>query len=471
MAFRALVLAACLAAAVPAAAADFDGGMVPTDRIALPDGPATGVVALISAPDSWGDGEAALAESLSRDGIAVIGIDLPAYLQAIADAKGDCVYLIADIERLSHEIQRDTDAAGYHAPIIAGVGEAGGLALDMVVQSPAATVGGTVVTDPSAAVRLAKPLCTGATHIDDAEGSVYTLPTGAVVDPVSIGLSADAPREVRDRVEAFRAAAPAVSVVEGADPTIAGLEQRIRDMVNAGSSAASALPVIELPATPTHDTLAIIVSGDGGWRDLDRTIGGILQSEGVPTLGLDALRYFWTKRTPEQTAKDLAGLIGDYTAKWTVSDVALVGYSFGADILPATYLALDPETRARVRQLSLLGLSSAADWEITVSGWLGSASSAASPTAPALAQIPPALVQCIYGVAEDDSPCPALAASGVETIGTKGGHHFDGNYKALADAILTGIDRRGRAGAASPAPAAAGSDGTAPGPGTAHDTD
>ena len=121
----------------------------------------------------------------------------------------------------------------------------------------------------------------------------------------------------------------------------------------------------------------------------------------------------------------------------------LAGYSFGADVLPDAFLALPPEVQARVRQVSLLGLSPQADWEITVAGWLGSSSSAATPTPPSLARLPTDRVQCIYGAAETDSPRPALAAAGAEAIETKGGHHFDGNYQALADAIpLAGLDRR-----------------------------
>jgi type IV secretory pathway VirJ component len=442
VALRSLALCVLLSAAGSVHAADFDGGMVPTDRIVLPAGPASGVVAVVSAPEGWAGDEEALADALRRSGLAVIGIDLADLLEAIASREEDCVYLVADIERLSHQIQRATDASDYHAPIVAGVGIAGGLALDLVAQSPAATIGGIVVTDPAVAVHLAKPLCTAATHTDGPGGSTYALPTGPAVEPVSIGLSADAPAPVRDRVAAFAASATNVTVVEGAAPSVAGLEERIRDMARAGAGGAAGLPVVELPATPSHDTLAIVLSGDGGWRDLDKTIGGILQSEGVPTLGLDSLRYFWSKRTPAGTAHDLGALIRDYTARWNVANVALVGYSFGADVLPDTILALDPDVRARLRQVSLLGLSPQADWEITVSGWLGSASGDATATGPALARLPPALIQCIYGTAETDSPCPGLAGSGAEVIATKGGHHFDGNYDALAAAILAGLDHR-----------------------------
>ncbi len=35
-----------------------------------------------------------------------------------------------------------------------------------------------------------------------------------------------------------------------------------------------------------------------GWRDLDREIGENLQKEGIPVVGVDALRYFWNERQP-----------------------------------------------------------------------------------------------------------------------------------------------------------------------------
>ena len=89
-----------------------------------------------------------------------------------------------------------------------------------------------------------------------------------------------------------------------------------------------------------------------------------------------------------------------------------------------------------------LGIAETADWQITVSGWLGSASSDARPVEPALAGLPPALVQCFYGREEKDSACPALAGSGAEVIETRGGHHFDGDYRALAADILDGLARR-----------------------------
>ncbi|MDQ2674554.1 MAG: virulence factor [Chloroflexota bacterium] len=119
-----------------------------------------------------------------------------------------------------------------------------------------------------------------------------------------------------------------------------------------------------------------------------------------------------------------------------------IGYSFGADVLPQTWGALPADVQAKIVQISLPGLSDVADWEITVSGWLGSTSSDAQPVGPALAQMPAERLQCVLGAEETDSACPSLAGTGAELIETKGGHHFDGDYAALAAKILGGLERR-----------------------------
>ncbi len=202
------------------------------------------------------------------------------------------------------------------------------------------------------------------------------------------------------------------------------------------------LPLIELPSKPRGPLLAIILSGDGGWRDLDKTIGEKLQSDGISVVGWDSLRYFWSQKSPERLGRDLGTVIDTYVSRWGTTKVALVGYSFGADVLPFAYDRLPPEAKAHVVQLSLLGLAARADFEIRVAGWFGAASGKDAPaTEPAVAPIDPAMIQCFYGAEEDNSACPLLLGK-AEVIRTAGGHHFDGDYGALARRILDGFRRR-----------------------------
>ena len=157
----------------------------------------------------------------------------------------------------------------------------------------------------------------------------------------------------------------------------------------------------------------------------------------MPVVGWDSLRYFWSKKTPRQIADDLATVMRTYMSKWHASEVALIGYSFGADVMPFAYNRLPADLRAHVKLLALLGFSKSADFQITVTGWLGEPPGPeALPVLPEADKIPSALMQCFYGQDEGDSDCPDLAKRGVQVIRTTGGHHFDGNYDALADDIM-----------------------------------
>jgi type IV secretory pathway VirJ component len=98
--------------------------------------------------------------------------------------------------------------------------------------------------------------------------------------------------------------------------------------------------------------------------------------------------------------------------------------------------------KSHIVQLSLLGFSTAADLEIRVAGLVGAGpSNEALPTGPALAPIDPSMIPCSYGADEDETACRSVQGT-AEVIRTTGGHHFDGNYGALAQRILDGFSRR-----------------------------
>jgi len=214
--------------------------------------------------------------------------------------------------------------------------------------------------------------------------------------------------------------------------------------------ATMAESLVELPAAPgakplegRGDVVAIFYSGDGGWRDIDKTISQKLCSDGVSVIGWDSLHYFWSRKSPERIADDLSLVIDTYASRWGASKVALIGYSFGAGILPFAYDRLTDEAKQRVIQISLLGFAPTTDFEISIAGWLGEpASKDAAPTIPALASIDPRMIQCFYGEDETDSVCPQLGGNEAEIIRIGSGHHFGGDYDALAQGILVGLRRR-----------------------------
>ena len=74
---------------------------------------------------------------------------------------------------------------------------------------------------------------------------------------------------------------------------------------------------MDLPSTTSPKAIAILVSGDGGWRDIDKSMGEWLSTKGVHVVGLDSLHYFWSKRTPEELAADIAKLVKDADPRQT----------------------------------------------------------------------------------------------------------------------------------------------------------
>ena len=388
----------------------------------------------------------ATAQALARSGALVVEVDTPAYLKRLDAGKEKCHDLVGDVEGLSRQLQRQLKFRNYVTPVLAGTGEGGTIAELALAQAPAVTIAGAAAIDPSSSVASKTPICSDSPVHSTAKGLSYgagkSLPGYWTVD-----LTPNASPATRDYIRAMqRAGAPVnvheVSLTPPPGEQLANLVASQHTRPRTDGDIAS-LPLIELPVDHPSRLMTVVLSGDGGWRDLDKTIAEDLRQDGVPVVGWDTLRYFWNERTPQQTTDDLVAVMNTYMARWRANDVALVGYSFGADVMPFAYDRMPPNPRSHVRLLALLGFAKSADFEIRVGGWLGlPASPDAQPVLPATAQIPPSLIQCFYGKDEDDTACPALAKQGVEVIETPGGHHFGGDYGTLEKDILAGFKRR-----------------------------
>lgn len=204
---------------------------------------------------------------------------------------------------------------------------------------------------------------------------------------------------------------------------------------------ADPLPLVEVPAAGAGDTVVIFYSGDGGWRDLDRDVAGELARRGYPVVGVDCLRYFWNHKSPEQAATDLVRIMRSYRERWGARRFVLIGYSFGADVLPAIYNRLDATIQEAVDSLLLLALARSGSFEIEVRGWLGTAGQEA-PTAPEMARLPAAKTLCVYGTEEAaESGCTEPQSPG-EKLALPGGHHYDHDYPALSERLVAAIRAR-----------------------------
>ena len=189
-------------------------------------------------------------------------------------------------------------------------------------------------------------------------------------------------------------------------------------------------------------TLLLACGGGAGTAaSFNSHVAGALSAHGIPVVGVDSLRYFWSARTPASGALDIDRLMRFYQTRWNKKRVILVGYSQGADVLPFMVNRLPPGGRERVALLVLMGLGQKADFEFRMTNWVMSSQNGL-PIRPEVERLPDGMAMCIYGADEDDSNCPGLDPRRVQVVKMPGGHHFDGNYTALADKILQGVARR-----------------------------
>jgi type IV secretory pathway VirJ component len=473
-----LLLAALmlLSGSVQAAPATLSHGRFHDLAVYTPAGKATSLVLFLSSDEGWNSLADALAEQLVQQGAMVVGIDLPKFKTALEADGGQCVFPDGDLENLSHFVQAYFHNATYLAPLLVGLSAGGAMAYAVLAQAPKDTFAGALSLGFCPTLDLAKPLCKGS-GLESTRGTrgagATLLPIGQLGNPWVIVQPADhaaCPVAVsRDFVSKVHGAAMAVLPEANSAPSNTASHAASQAASNAASNASHAasraafgaafaklaaanakrgvpappaalgdLPIIEVPASSTaeaSDAFAIIMSGDGGWAGLDQDVAAAVSARGIPVVGLDSLRYFWTARTPDSIAADTDRMIRYYLAHFGKKRVLLIGYSQGADVLPFAVNRLPDATKAYVALMAILGMSEHALFEFHVSSWISDDTSGPA-TLPEVKRITGMPVLCIYGEDEHDSLCPKLDPTTFKVVKLKGGHHFDGNYAALAGQIL-----------------------------------
>ena len=414
-------------------------------------------VILISGRDGWNPTMDHIAAELSAQGALVMGVDGARMLNVIRIRQEKCAYPATDFETMSQTFQKQLGVAAYLPPVLIGMGAGGTLAYAALAQAPPTTFAGAISLGFCPVLPVSKPFCKGNGLDQEAVTGMpgfRFLPAKTLEAPwVVLEGKAD---EVCDEklVEAF-----SKQVLHGDIVLLPNVDHKFSDeklwmtqlrdvfaRVAAGEdptpdsedASTKGLPLIEIPAKGTaKDVYAILISGDGGWAGIDRSLGKSLSEQGVSVVGLNSLKYFWKKRNPDEAGNDLERIMRHYFAQWKKKSVILVGYSRGADVLPFMANRLPADMRARTSLVVLLGLEKSIEFEIHAGAIFNMKGKNELPIRPELDKLKGQKVACFYGSDESDSLCRELPPDLAEVIVMKGGHHFDGDYKGIAQQILS----------------------------------
>jgi len=467
LAARPLALALALSFASPALPGE------PSETLSLPtfgkvvlyapNGAPDQVVLFVSGDGGWNLGVVSMAERVRDLGALVVGIDIRAFLRSLEGSK-TCAYPAGALEELSRVIQLHRKLPAYERPLLVGYSSGATLVYAALAAAPPETFAGAISLGfcPDLEIHNAPCRQGGLSFEKKVKGVGYDLAPFAGLAPPWMVLQGEddqvcAPAATRAFVAATGSARlfslPKVghgfSVPRNWEPQFveayrAIANARAPEVAAHGSSAGvEDLGLVEVPASGGGDrgALAVMLTGDGGWADIDKSVAGGLAAAGVPVVGWSSLRYYWTPRTPDSAAKDLARIVEHYSAVWHKERVLLVGYSFGADVLPFLVNRLPAPARDRIVGVSLLGLSDTAAFEFHVSSWLGGGGERNYPTAPEVARMTEP-VTCVHGTDEHDSACLTLKGPGIRVVALGSGHHFGGNTQGLVELIVGAPARR-----------------------------
>ncbi len=418
------------------------------------------LVLFISGDGGWNKGMDNMAKQCRDDKTLVIGIDMRSLMKTLQQRKQSCLYPAADFENLSKLIQKRMGFHEYYQPLLVGFSSGATLVYGLLAQSPANTFRGGVVLGFCPDMQLDRPLCKGSgleCH-PWKKGCGYDLQPVAKLSNLMISLQGTV-----DKVCDFTATTNFLKQVGNTEEVVltnvghgysveknwvpqfhAAVEKLLIPIVIAPvhkvqqGDAGNDLPLIlSLSSKDDSMPLVFLISGDGGWTGFDQGFATGMTMKGMPVIGFDALKYFWTESSPAKTAKVIVPVIRYYMNLWHRDNIVLAGYSFGADAMPFIYQQLPPDLKENVKSLVLLSPSTSADFEIHVSDMLSIGSSSDDyNVAESLKLLKGPELVAIFGEDEEPWTKTLLSPSQCRTVVIPGGHHFNDDYNALTNEVL-----------------------------------
>jgi type IV secretory pathway VirJ component len=422
-------------------------------HVAKPTGEAARTVVLVSDRDGWSARDEYYAQAFADDGALVLGIDLPVYLKQLNALEDKCSFPAGHFEEMSDWMQRHQSLSGFNYPLLVGDSAGASFAYALTVQAPAGTFAGLVTLGFDSGFRLSKALCKGdagnAAVADGAGGfriaPVAVLPGAWLPLPFLHGVRTSGYLGTLSRTLQSAEWLWPYALYASRDPA-PRVVKRIRSWQEP-AAAGAALPddVADLPLVQEPHKgqfahrIAIILTGDGGWAGLDIAIANQLTRRGIEVVGLNTLKFFWHRREPAEAADALTRIVGNYSKRFPDADFVVIGYSFGASLAPVVINLSPEEVQKKIRAQVLISPDPEAVFEVKVGDWFGGAHHEGTiPLIPEIARSK-VLPICVHGRDEDDSFCVRIAGPKVHDVTLSGGHHYNGDYDKLADAILQAI--------------------------------
>jgi type IV secretory pathway VirJ component len=352
------------------------------------------IIVMISGDGGWKSGVTGFSETFSDLNALVIGVDILRYFKQLRERTDDCYNVAADFVQLATEVEKKYDFPDYKPPVIMGYSSGATLVYGILAQARSGTFIGGISLGFCPDLELPKLLCqiNGLTIKVEVPGKRYILQPYENLGNPWIVLHGQADKEcsysvVTEFVSRSKNAElitlPKVGhgfskwsdfMPQWKDAYNRLVEKYVADRpVNVNADEVKKLPLVitNSKTRVMKAPVALLISGDGGWYGFEQSIADNLATQGIPTVGLDSKKYFWKRRTPEETAADIGKALNFYGTQWGKEKFILIGYSLGAELVPFIVNRLNEDIKSRVASAILLSPATTTDFEIHFSNMLG----------------------------------------------------------------------------------------------------
>lgn len=416
------------------------------------------IVILISGDAGWKYGVVSFAEEFCAMNNVVVGVDVIRYFTELRKRNEDCYRVTPDFVELATTIERRYNFPDYRPAVIMGYSSGATLVYGILAQARAGTFIGGISLGFCPELELPKMLCetNGLKEKVDISGRSYTLEPDArlgnpwivlhgkldkvcsytdavdfvnkTTDAELISLSsaghgfskwADFMPEWKDAFNRL------VRKYDSSQPQ-KGVSDRVKDLP---------LIITESESASDEGPAAILISGDGGWYSFEQSIADKLAEDGIPTIGLDSKKYFWKRRTPEETTADLKMVIEYYSKIWHRDKFLFIGYSLGAEIVPFIINRLPDDLKSASSSV-LLSPGVNTDFEVHITNMLGMGNRQNTYIVPdEIKKMMPVRTLIIFGSGEKTTVPDLLAGSGPVVVKIPGDHHYKFNIQLIVDTM------------------------------------
>lgn len=432
-----------------------------------PTGTPKSFVLFVSGDGGWNQGVIDMAKNIANQGALVAGVNILTYYKNIKKENVKCYYPASDFENLSLEIQKRYKFSNYLKPILVGYSSGATLVYGVLAQAPANTFKGAIALGFCPDIELDKTLCNGlalTTKVLKPGKSFYLNPSEKLTAPFIVlqGIKdldcpyANAVKYMEEVNTEQLITLPKVghgfSITKNWMPQFITAYKKIQNTPTYAQkkSAENKLKQpqnfqtypIDLPLTIIHsDTkenlpLAFMISGDGGWTSFDQEFGEQFSKEGIPVIGLDAQDYFWNVKTPKKTAVDISTAINHYLKQWNKKSFILVGYSFGASVVPFIANDFPNELKEKMKGVYSLSPDETADFEIHILDMMSINSVEKYNVIAEMNKIKSLNPVCFFGNEENKTIREKFEVSGAKVIMLEGNHHFNNGFVSMVNNIL-----------------------------------